>query len=442
MTDNHSNKNKDEEGLGIKIVLAGTIASGKTTLLGALSIYNEGIGDKGVRVGPYYPAGIDPENYQKSLKFRADATNCFNNTPESRCLSHNPWPGATRPDEIPKEIWLEIAFQGEKHRLSFFDFAGETFLDAFDTFYNDHQKGDTEQEKMRRREQAQESVKNKVGHKFNVAIADASIVLIVVSCKDIIDFQGLLQHERDYAERMQFAYSFMLSRAEELRRTADREVRVLLVITQCDQYKALLSSNTELFENGLESLLADVPCSQIERIFTSSAYQTELKKVTVTDAKSQILKFCPVSKMHRRSDQPCSLGIEKLVDHICDVSSRVKAEYKTAQADVENRIKREWMRLKMALDNLESNANSSMDEARRIIGNNGSEFTLSPHVRQVELALQSYYKARDAANEKGYCSTPSEDAVKALGGLLLRVEPDIVHWVGILDAALKTTRRA
>ena len=424
----------------IKIVLAGTIASGKTTLLGALSVYDDGNGDDSVRVGPYFPAGIARQDYQKCLEFRLAAANCFNNTPEIRCLSRDPWPGATNPNVIPKEIWLEIASHENTHRLSFLDFAGETFLDAFDAFYNDRQKGDTEQERVRRFERAKENVKNDVGRKFNYAIADASIVLIVASCRDIIDFQCLLQREPDYAERMQFAYSFMLARAEELRR-ANSEVRVLLVITQCDQYKALLSSNKELFDNGLRSLLADAPCSQIERIYTSSAYQTELKKLTFNDVQVQSFKFCPVSKMHRRDGEPCSLGIQRLIDHICDVSSRVKAKYETKKAESEEITKREWLKLKGELEGIERKANCTIDEARKIIGNSSSEFTLSPHVRRVEIALQSYHKARVSADEKGYYTIPGEDAVKALKDLLLDVKPDVEHSVGILAAAIKAGRR-
>lgn len=373
MNDNYSSTIIDECDSVVKIVLAGTIASGKTTLLGALSAYEEGKDDDNVHVKMYFPDEVDREDYERCLKFRRDAVNCFNNTPESPSLGYNPWLGATVPDEVPKEIWLEIATRGGAHKLSFFDFAGETFLDAFDTFYNaqHQQKIDTEQERARLREQAKESIRDVVGKLFNAAIADAHIVLIVVSCKDIIDFQSLLQRDRDYAERMQFAYSFMMARAEELQRTKKGR-RVFLVITQCDQYKALLSRNMELVENGLKGLLADASCSQIERIYTSSAYQTELKAIKIGDANSKWLKFCPT--MRRCNDQPSSLGIKTLVGHICNVSKSLRAigieilkERLGALTKEFDALTKESDGLKKKFAALEESAKCATEEAQKII---------------------------------------------------------------------------
>ena len=158
MTDSHVRINKDEGDPVVKIVLAGTIASGKTTLLGALSVYDEGTGAERVRVGPYFPVEMTRQDYKKCLDFRVAATNCFNNTPDIRCLSRDPWPGATNPNVIPKDIWLEIVSHENTHRLSFSDFAGETFLDAFDVFYDDQKKIETEPERLHRFEQAKENV--------------------------------------------------------------------------------------------------------------------------------------------------------------------------------------------------------------------------------------------------------------------------------------------
>ena len=398
MNNNSNCTIKDECDPVIKIVLAGTIASGKTTLLGALSAYEEGQGDDQVHVNMYIPDGVNltREDYKRCLDFRIDAVNCFNNTSASPCLGYDPWPGATNPNVVPKKIWLEIAAHGDTHKLSFLDFAGETFLDAFDVFYNDQQGLGTEQERTRLFEQAKANVKHVVGTQFNAAIADAHIVLIVVSCKDIVDFQSLLQRDRDYAERMQFAYSFMMARTEELQRP-HKDRRVFLVITQCDQYKALLSSNMELVENGLKGLLADASCSQIERIYTSSAYQTELKAIKIGDAKSPNLKFCPTSKDLRRNDQPSSLGIKTLVERICNVSERAAAErIETLKRKLEalkkelGTLKKESDVLKKKLADLEESAKCAIAEAQKIIK------VMEKEEKKFWSPLNELYKERDS----------------------------------------------
>ncbi len=356
----------DADASSIKIVVAGTIASGKTTLLSALSVYDGRVGGKSVEVEPYSPFGTNSDDYTKALEFRRHANNCFDGILESRDVDKDPWPGATNPNAVPSKIWLQIVSRESIHRVSFHDFAGETFLGAFDRIRKGQKNIDTERERLL----YSEKIKKEVDDQFVNDIKDASIVLIVISCKDIIDFPELWAHDRNAAERLQFAYSLMAARAEELQRTnrnTDREVEVFFVITQCDQYKALLSTGKEAFEEGLRRLIGGMVRPQIERIYTSSVCQTELKKIYSNDGKSQSLKFCPTSASRRDRAQPCSLGVSTLVEHIWNASVRVgqlRIEIERKRRE-EDEIKK--LSLKTELNRLMEYARSAMAEAQKIL---------------------------------------------------------------------------
>lgn len=359
MDDNHNNLKIDGGSSSIKIVVAGTIASGKTTLLGALSAYEE----KGsVSVGVFSPSGVNSQLFIESDKFRRKAYNCFNNTSESQCLNSDPWPGATDPNEIPQKIGLDITSGGISHRVSFCDFAGETFLNAFDEI----NEGQKKTGKLLGRLLDNQTIKDRVGQMFKEEIEDANMVLIVISSKDIIDFPDLWERERNSAERMQFAYSIMKEKAKELQ-SLKKDVEVFFVITQCDQYKALISSKKDYFEDELNHLIAGAPTTPIQIIYTSSVYQTELKQIKTEVDKSINLKFCPVSHRLKRQDQPSSLGIKALVQHICNVSSRVAAERMRKIDEELERRAIERNELEEKLEGLARSVEDAMAEVQKTI---------------------------------------------------------------------------
>ena len=106
MTHDQSDVKREEGNASIKIVVAGTIASGKTSLLSALSVYTGRVGGESVEVEPYSPLGTDSDDYTKALEFKRNANNCFDGLMESRDVDKDPWPGATNPNAEPSKIWL------------------------------------------------------------------------------------------------------------------------------------------------------------------------------------------------------------------------------------------------------------------------------------------------------------------------------------------------
>ncbi len=372
-------KNLTEISSGIKIVVAGTIASGKTTLLGAISTYKT----DSVKVTAFSPSGTDSFLYNASSKFTQDAYNTFNNTSERQVLDKNPWLDATLLETCKKEICLDVVSGKDHHIISFCDFAGETFLDAFNKVWEEQGKTTgAGAGNLRERRNIQEEV----GERFKSEIENANMVLIVVSSKDILDFLDLLESDSTLAKRMQFAYSTMTAKAKELqeaKKTEGKYVEVLFVITQCDQYKALISNNRDLLKNGLYRLIMGEPATPINIIYTASVYQTELKKIGTKADESIYLKFCPVSERKRnkepmRKDQPCSLGIKTLMERICSVSEKEKAERgrETAEKEAEDirkikeeeeRLQKELALLNEKLDNLEDELNGAIKNAEEMM---------------------------------------------------------------------------
>lgn len=237
--------------------------------------------------------------------------------------------------------------------------------------------------------------------------------------------------ERNSAERMQFAYALMTEKAKELQ-SAKVGVHVFFVITQCDQYKALLSTNLELFEAGLKGLIAGMPSAQIKRIYMSSVYQTELKQIGAESA----VKFCPVPVVRKNNRQPGSLGIKTLVGCICDVSLRKKA------MDEEIMLGK-WNMLKTELDRLGERAERAIEEARGLIAKLKTrtndrlyDFDLNNDIRRVESALSAYRKAK-----AGDCYTiPGWDAVHSLEEVVNAVRLDLGNSVRLLEKTVDGTR--
>ena len=359
MTNSHNSVNTDVDSPNINIMLAGTIASGKTTLLGALSVYEDS--KSGVSVHPSGAGKI----FKASNGFCTYANNCFNVGSESREIGEDPWPGATDPGKIPKEFKLQIDSPKIKPRISFSDFAGETFLEAL------HLANEQEIEVLLRQLSEGETEIDKIGKVFREPIRafveqirDADIVLIVVSAKDVIDFPDLLTWEKMSALRMQTAYSLMAKKSNGL---ANKNVKILFVVTQCDQYKALLNNDKASFELGLRNLTWGAKVEPEQIIYTSSAYQTEIKKI----GEAESLKFCPVHTSRRQSGQPLMLGINTLVEKICQVAQKVAAKHrqeeeerKRKEEEAEEKEKRE---MKGKIKCFVEDAQSAIDKARRIL---------------------------------------------------------------------------
>ncbi len=314
MTNSHNSVNTGVDSPDITIVLAGTIASGKTTLLWALSVYEDIESRVAVRL-----LGADTK------KIRNNARNCFNVSDGSREIGEDPWPEATIPEKEVKKFRFQIDSPKINPRIFFSDFAGETFLDAYDLA--------DEQAKKALLSNAETEIKDKIGANFRSQISNADIVIIVVSAKDVIDFPDLLAFERKSAERMQFAYSLMAEKSNGL---ANENVEILFVVTQCDQYKSLLNKDKKRFEDGLKDLTGGAAIEAKRIIYTSSAFQTEIKKI----GEAEILKFCPVPASRRQSGQPLMLGINTLVRKICQVALKVAAK-RRHEEEIKNREKEE-----------------------------------------------------------------------------------------------------
>ena len=302
----------------IKIVLAGTKDSGKTTLLSALSIYRS----NRIMVGEDLTFDFEGKERTQTRKFRTEAEVCFERGGN--------WFDATSPDEPPERMSLAITSGGQSYRISFCDFAGETFIGA----YNSNNS----------------ALKKDVIAKFKTEINDANLVFIVISCRDILESQS---------SAFFFAYHSIIEKAAELHK--ERGVQIQFVITQCDQCKALLSTDEgkELINNCLGNLIMSRLSSYgIDKIYISSVYQTRLKKV----GKGGKLKFFPTEKSMRDKDEPSSLGLDKILDLICNVAANVYLKAAKAMAAKENRKRDE-------LGSARSCAIKTIEKAKLLLGN-------------------------------------------------------------------------
>ena len=275
----------------VKIVFAGTKDCGKTTLLSAISINNT----DGTTVGPdsFFPT--ESKEGDATRLFIAQANICLRGI-EPRSTNRDPWFSATTQDK-PNEIWLEITKENKKHRMFISDFAGETFADAYGI----------------------EKKQNEVVEKFNRKIQDACLVFIVISCKDIIG------HLKNPCVKMAFAYGKMLAKVKELQQLKPN-VEFALIVTQCDQYKALFCTKKKLIEDGIKALTGSnigAEFKNLRIIYTSSAYQTELKILCSFDGNSKKYKFCPTPIGRRDKNTRSSLGINEVLSLMIATSDGV-----------------------------------------------------------------------------------------------------------------------